>query len=141
MNVREIGEDSLDNALEFDRITRASYSPFSAQVTDAIISQLQQTSETRLSTDKDFNQINRLIAKYLERKNDKTISLKESVLRAEEEELKQEQKEEEEAVKQANGSNEKDIFPKEFYNKELVNISIDYLELLRSLQKTAKAAK
>ncbi|MEI6539148.1 MAG: carboxy terminal-processing peptidase, partial [Planctomycetota bacterium] len=140
LNVREIGEDSLDNALEFDRIERANYSPFSAQVTDAILSQLQQTSETRLSVDKDFMQINRLIEKYLERKNDKTISLNESVLRAEEEELKQEKKEEEEAVKQANGGEKKDIFPEDFYNKELVNISIDYLELLRSLQ-TTKATK
>ncbi|MCA9013265.1 MAG: carboxy terminal-processing peptidase, partial [Planctomycetaceae bacterium] len=137
LNVREIGEDSLDNALEFDRITRASYSPFSAQVTDAIVSTLQKDSNTRLALDKDFNQVNRLIEKYLERKNDKTISLNESVLRAEEEELKQEKKEEEEAVKQANGGDKKDIFPEDFYNKELVNISIDYLELLRSLQ-TAK---
>ncbi len=140
LNVREIGEDSLDNALEFDRITRAGYSPFSAQVTDAIVSQLQQTSETRLSTDKDFTQISRLIAKYLERKNDKTISLNESVLRAEEEEMKQEQKEEEEAIQQANGGEKKDIFPEDFYNRELVNISVDYLELLRSLQ-TAKTGK
>ena len=134
LNVREIGEDSLDNALEFDRITRAQYSPFSAQVTDAIVSQLQTKSEARLATDKDFTQINRLITKYLERKNDKTISLNESVLRAEEDELKQEQKEEEEAVKQANGGDKKDIFPEDFYNKELVNISVDYLEELRSLQ-------
>ena len=140
LNVREIGEDSLDNALEFDRITRAQYSPFSAQVTDAIVSQLQKESETRLTTDKDFTQIHRLITKYLERKNDKTISLNESVLRAEEDELKQEQKEEEEAVKQANGGEKKDIFPEDFYNKELVNISVDYLELLRSLQ-TARSQK
>ncbi|MDA1230894.1 MAG: carboxy terminal-processing peptidase [Planctomycetota bacterium] len=140
LNVREIGEDSLDNALEFDRITRAQYSPFSAQVTDAIISQLQKDSEARLGTDKDFTQINRLIAKYLERKNDKTISLNESVLRAEEDELKQEKKEEDEAVEQANGGDKKDIFPNEFYNKELVNISVDYLELLRSLQ-TARTQK
>ena len=140
LNVREIGEDSLDNALEFDRITRAQYSPFSAQVTDAIVSQLQKESEARLAADKDFVQINRLITKYLERKNDKTISLNESVLRAEEDELKQEQKEEEEAVKQANGGDKKDIFPEDFYNKELVNISVDYLELLRSLQ-TARSQK
>ena len=140
LNVREIGEDSLDNALAFDRITRASYSPFSAQVTDTIVSQLQKDSETRLVADKDFTQINHLIAKYLERKNDKTISLNEGVLRAEEEELKQEQKEEEEAVKQANGGDKTDIFPNDFYNKELVNISIDYLELLRSLR-TAKSEK
>ena len=140
LNVREIGEDSLDNALEFDRITRAQYSPFSAQVTDAIVSQLQKESEARIATDKDFTQIDRLIAKYLERKNDKTISLNESVLRAEEDELKQEQKEEEEAVKQANGGDKKDIFPEDFYNKELVNISVDYLELLRTLQ-TARTQK
>ena len=54
--------------------------------------------------------------------------------------MKQEQKEEEEAIKQANGGEKKDIFPEDFYNKELVNISIDYLELLRSLQ-TAKTGK
>ncbi len=140
LNVREIGEDSLDNALEFDRIVRAQYSPFSAQVTDAIVTQLQKETETRLAADKDFTQINRLIEKYLERKNDKTISLNESVLRAEEDELKQEQKEEEEAVKQANGGDKKDIFPNDFYNKELVNISVDYLELLQSLQ-TARSKK
>lgn len=140
LNVREIGEDSLDNALEFDRITRAQYSPFSAQVTDAIVSQLQKESEIRLAADKDFTQIKRLIEKYLERKNDKTISLNESVLRAEEDELKQQKKEEEEAVKQANGGDKKDIFPKDFYNKELVNISVDYLELLQSLQ-TARSKK
>lgn len=134
LNVRDIGEDSLDNALAFDRITRASYSPFSAQVTDTIVSQLQKDSETRLATDKDFLQINHLIAKYLERKNDKTISLNESKLRAEEAELKQEQKEEEQAIKQANGGDKSDIFPNDFYNKELVNISVDYLELLRSLR-------
>ena len=104
------------------------------------MSQLQKDSETRLVADKDFTQINHLIAKYLERKNDKTISLNEGVLRAEEEELKQEQKEEEEAVKQANGGDKTDIFPNDFYNKELVNISIDYLELLRSLR-TVKTEK
>lgn len=134
LNVRDIGEDSLDNALAFDRITRASYSPFSAQVTDAMVSKLQDDSKTRLATDKDFLKVDHLIAKYLERKDDKTISLNENVLRAEEEELKQEQKEEEEAIKQANGGEKADIFPNDAYNKELVNISVDYLELLRSLR-------
>ena len=54
--------------------------------------------------------------------------------------FRSEKKEEEEAVKQANGGDTKDIFPEDFYNKELVNISIDYLELLRSLQ-TAKTGR
>jgi carboxyl-terminal processing protease len=106
LNHREIGEDSLDNALEFDRITRADYVPFSASVTDAMISQLKTRSESRVAEDMDFVQINKLIAKYLERQNDKTISLNEGVLRAGEEELKQEKKEEEEAIKQATGVRE-----------------------------------
>ncbi len=134
LNHREVGEDSLDNALEFDRITRADYVPFSASVTDAIVSQLTKKSETRVGEDKDFVQIKKLITKYLERQNDKSISLNEGVLRAEEEELKQEQKEEEEAVKQANGAGAKeDIFPNDFYNKELVSISVDYLDLLNAI--------
>ncbi len=139
LNHREVGEDSLDNALEFDRITRAEYVPFSANVTDAIISQLTKKSQTRVAEDKDFTQIGRLIAKFLERQNDKSISLNEGVLRAEEEELKQEQKEEEEAIKQANGAGAKeDIFPNDFYNKELVNISVDYVELLNVINSVKK---
>ena len=139
LNHREVGEDSLDNALEFDRITRAEYVPFSANVTDAIISQLTKKSQTRVAEDKDFTQIGKLIAKFLERQNDKSISLNESVLRAEEEELKQEQKEEEEAIKQANGAGAKeDIFPNDFYNKELVNISADYVELLNVINSVKK---
>ncbi len=138
LNHREIGEDSLDNALEFDRITRADYVPFSASVTDAIITQLKKRSETRVSEDMDFLQINKLIAKYLERQNDKTISLNEGVLRAGEEELKQEKKEEEEAIKQASGSGKDDIFPNNFYNKELVNITLDYLELVNNMTSAKK---
>lgn len=138
LNHREIGEDSLDNALEFDRITRADYVPFSASVTDAMISQLKTRSESRVAEDMDFVQINKLIAKYLERQNDKTISLNEGVLRAGEEELKQEKKEEEEAIKQATGSGKDDIFPNNFYNKELVNITLDYLELVNSMTSAKK---
>jgi carboxyl-terminal processing protease len=139
LNHREVGEDSLDNALEFDRITRTNYSPYSGSVTDAILAQIRKRSETRVAEDQDFLHITRLIEKYLERKNDKSISLNESVLRAEEEELKQEQQEEEEAIKQANGTSAKeDIFPNDFYNKELVNISVDYLELFAAISSVKK---
>ncbi len=138
LNHREIGEDSLDNALEFDRIARTSYVPFSANVTDVMVSELKKRSTERVEKDEDFTQINKLIARYLERQNEKTISLNESVLRAEEEELKQEKKEEEEAIKQASGSNKDDIFPTDFYNKELVNITLDYLELVNNVTAAKK---
>jgi carboxyl-terminal processing protease len=139
LNHRDVGEDSMDNAMEFDRITRAEYVPFPAIVTDNIVTQLRKRSETRVADDQDFQQISKLIEKYLERKNDKTISLNEATLRAEEEELKQEQKEEEEAVKQVNGlSADEDIFPNDFYNKELLNITVDYLEMTRTVSAAKK---
>ncbi len=138
LNYRKVGEDSLDNALEFDRIPRSDYVPFSANVTDAIISQLKTRSETRVESDPDFGQISKLIAKYVERQNDKSISLNEGVLRAEEEEMKQEKKEEESAIKGASGSSKDDFFPNDFYNKELVNITLDYLELVNSMQSAKK---
>ncbi len=99
LNHRDIGEDALENAMAFDRIEGARYTPFSSSVNDTILVTLKKNSETRVGADKDFAKVQKLIDRYLVRKNEKTISLNESVLKAEEEELKQEQKEEEEAIK------------------------------------------
>ena len=137
MNHRDIGEDSLDNALAFDRIQRAHYLPFSAYVNDGISGQLVQQSASRVSNDKDFKKVEQNVVRYTERKNRKTISLNEKTLRMEEEELKREREEEEETMKKATGTDdEKDIFADNFYNRELVNIAVDYSELLND-QRTA----
>lgn len=134
-NHRDIGEDSLDNALEFDRIQRASYMPFTGYYSDNIVKNLGQLSKTRVGADKDFQKLNKNIARYVERKNRKTISLNESVLRADEEEIKREREEEEEIAKQASGADaDEDIFPDNFYNRELVHIAVDYSELLNGRQ-------
>ena len=133
LNHREIGEESMDNALEFDRITRAKYSPY-RNVNDALVTRLAEQSQERLQQDDDFARINRLIERYNERRDEKMISLNEATLRAEEEELKQEKKEEEEAMQQAAGEADKDIFPDDFYNRELINIMADYYDLVSSLQ-------
>lgn len=135
LNHRDIGEDSLDNALEFDRIQRASYMPFTGYYSDSIVKNLGQQSQARLTDDKDFQKLNKNIARYVERKKRKTISLNESVLRAEEEEMERERKEEEEIAREASGaSTEEDIFPENFYNRELVNITLDYSDLLNGRQ-------
>jgi carboxyl-terminal processing protease len=137
MNHRDIGEDSLDNALAFDRIQRAGYLPFSAYVSDGITRKLSQQSASRVVDDKDFQKVKQNVERYTERKNRKTISLNEQTLRMEEEELKREREEEEETMKKASGNDdEKDIFADNFYNRELVNISIDYSEILNG-QRTA----
>lgn len=130
---RDVGEDSLENALAFDRITSARYAPFSSLVNDNMISQLGRNSAARVAADREFSLLNKLVQRYVERKNDKTESLNENVLKAEEAELKQEQKEQEEIDKKAGNADAKDdFFPVNYYNRELVSITVDYLELLQA---------
>ena len=109
--------------------------PFTGYYSDSIVKDLGQRSKARLSTDEDFQKLTKNIARYVERKNRKTISLNESVLRAEEEEIERERKEEEEIAKQASGADsDEDIFPVNFYNRELVNVTLDYSDLLNGRQ-------
>ena len=131
LNHRDIGEDSLDNALAFDRIPRANYIPFTSYGNDSVSAQLVKNSASRVQNDPDFQKTKTAIDRYVSRKNRKTISLNEQTLRQEEEELEREKKEEEETMKLASGNGDsKDIFANDAYNKELVNITIDYAELV-----------
>ncbi|MEQ9409059.1 MAG: carboxy terminal-processing peptidase [Fuerstiella sp.] len=139
LNHRDIGEDSLDNALAFDRIQRASFLPFSSYGNESVTEQLAALSAKRVEADRDFQKVNSNISRYLERKNRKTISLNEETLRREEEELKREREEEEETMKKASGNDdEKDIFANDFYNKELLNITLDYSQLLNGQQTVSR---
>lgn len=137
LNHREIGEDSLDNALAFDRIEHAGYVPYSSYLTESMKDELSGRSAARVQSDSDFDRIARAIERYEERKNRKTISLNEETLRREEEEIKREQEEQEEMVKKASGvsdEEDRDIFQDDFYNRELVQITLDYLELRNTLR-------
>ena len=139
LNERDIGEDSLDNALAFDRIPRSNYIPFSAYVNDGLMKKLADSSAFRVRNERDFQKVQNNIDRYLARKDRKTISLNEEVLRKEEEELEREREEEEETIKKASGNDdEKDIFVDNFYNRELLNIALDYHDSLNGRQ-TAQA--
>lgn len=121
------GEAGLDNALPFDQIRNARYSG-GKQVSSELVAALQKNSEVRITANEDFKKVEQGIQRFIERKNRKEISLQESVLRAEREtdkaiadEEKKQTGEEEEQKKNA------EIFPKNFYNDELLNVSLDYV--------------
>ena len=135
LDQRDIGEDSLDNALAFDRIQRASYIPFNAYVNESWTSKLAQNSAARVGKDREFQKMQHNIDRYVARKSRKTISLNEEVLRKEEEELEREREEEEDTMKKASGNDdEKDIFADTFYNRELLNITVDYFGEIQGQQ-------
>ncbi len=126
----DVGEASLDNALAFNRIEPAEYGRL-AYVNNDVISRLQNASQKRVAANDDFKKLEGDIAKYVDRKNRKTISLNESKLKAERDadrpaDDKKKDDEEEESERE-----EGPIFPESAYNDELLNIAVDYVEALR----------
>lgn len=132
----DLGESSLDNALDFDRIPPASHAS-AGMVTEKLLSTLRDRSERRRAADPKFAEINKDIERYLERKNRKTISLNEAALRADRSLDRKEQEETEKEDPTLRGSNTP-IFANDAYNNEVLQISLDYATLLRNPQAARK---
>lgn len=121
------GEAGLDNALPFDQIRNARYAPGNRVSTDLIAS-LQKNSESRVGGNEDFKKVEQGINRFMERKNRKEVSLKESVLRAERETDKAIVEEEKKQLGEDDPDKKsKEVFPKNFYNDELLNVTLDYV--------------
>ena len=127
----DIGESSLDNALAFDHVPAAGYSP-EKRTTESVISKLKKNSAARVGKDPEFQKTNQDIARYLKKKNLKTVSLNLKARKAEQaqERAKKKDEDEDEAKNDGNGP----IFPQDFYNDEVLNITLDYLDLLKKLK-------
>ena len=91
---------------------------------------MKQQSAARVAADKDFQILNRNIEKYKQRKNRKTVSLNEAVMKKELEEAKAEAEEAKKELGEQVGTAKKDeIFGKNYYNDEVLGITLDYLDL------------
>ncbi len=130
-----VGEASLDNALPFDKIPPAPHVS-AGMFSNDVVSTLRNRSQRRVGADPKFQEIQKDIARYLERKNRKSISLNEAVLKAE---RSQSKKEEAEADKEDPSSRgDAPIFAEEAYNNEVLQISLDYATMLRNPQAAQK---
>ncbi|MFN0197247.1 MAG: carboxy terminal-processing peptidase, partial [Planctomycetaceae bacterium] len=133
----DLGESFLDNALAFDKIEPAKFAALELTSPD-IVSQLATSSQKRITGNEEFQKLQKDIARYLERKNRKTISLNEAELRKErdteksEDETKTLENEEEKLNKDG------PIFPVGYYNDEVLRISLDYISQLKGLNTAAK---
>ena len=127
----EIGESSLENALAFDRIAASDFNML-AYVNGEVIDKLAKSSGERVAASKDFKGIQADIQKYLDRKKRMTVSLSEAKLRKEREDDKKKDDD-----KDKDDDKEGPVLPVTAYNDELLNIAVDYAELVGS-RKTAK---
>lgn len=126
----DLGESFLDNALPFDRIRQAAFSP-NASINPRIIADLQQNSEARVNQNEEFQKLEKAITRFIERKEQTLVSLNEEVLRAEragdEEANKEKSAEDELEVPDPDAP----IFPEGFYNNEICNVALDYVAALK----------
>lgn len=128
----DVGESSLDNALAFDRIAASEFSEL-AYVNGDVIGKLARKSQARTAVSDEFQKIQNDVQKYLNRKNRKTVTLNEEKLRKEREDDKKQDDEKDEDKVDEDGP----VLPVSAYNDELLNIAIDYAELLGT-RKTAQ---
>jgi len=126
----DLGESSLDNALAFDHVPAAGYTP-EKRTTDSVISQLQKSSAARVTKNPDFQNTSQDIARYLKKKNLKAVSLNLEKRKADQAEDRK-KKEEDKDAPEDDGKGP--IFPQDFYNDEVLNITLDYLTLLKKLK-------
>lgn len=153
----DIGEMYLDNALPFDQIPPAKFVAEN-KVNDDILAALREASQKRVDTSEDFNKVQKRIRRYLERKSRKSISLNEEVLEKEREldealadalgtnDGDPEAPEKEGDDKTSNGESksgdgerskdagEKEVFAQNYYNDEVLEIILDYIEALQHPQ-------
>ena len=136
----ELGEQFLDNALEFDRVAAADYQPV-AMASPAIAATLQESSAARIASNEEFAKILKRIARYERDKEKKTVSLNEATRRAERAELKalSDEDEEEDAEERQPGPGEGPVLPETPYNDEVLRIAADYVRMFRNAATAQRA--
>jgi carboxyl-terminal processing protease len=132
------GESFLENSLAFDRIEATNHALYD-MVPNGLITGLKDASQRRISADSKFQEMKQDIDRFVARKNRKQVSLNEATLRAEREQDKAAEdlaKEEEEEKDPAKSDGP--ILVENEYNKELLHIAVDYVNLLRQIKTAAR---
>ncbi len=131
----DIAEGDLKYALEHDTVNAAKHDIYSMVPAD-LLGNLRKRSAQRVEQDSEFQDLIRRIDTYIEQKEQNAISLEENAFMARRKELNA-QKEEEEEHLETQLSDEV-IYDDNYYNREVLNITHDYIEGLLK-QNLAKA--
>ncbi len=138
-----VGEADLDHAIPFDKIDSAEFTS-TDKVTDSMVKILRERSAERVAADEEFLELATDIARYEERKNEKTISLLESDFVREWNEGKAAEKEEEKRQEE-NAGPRRPVVTRDFYFDEAMRVTTDYLAILSgvmpSIAKTEGGAR
>jgi carboxyl-terminal processing protease len=130
----DVGEADLDYALAFEKIDSV---PFDAVrlVDDTLIDQLRRQSAERCRNSPDFQKVEKDVARYLEQKQRKTVSLNEEKFLAERAEQNAELEAVEKQLNDSNSGKDGHVVKRDFYFNEALAVTLDYIELMQRLAK------
>lgn len=124
----DVGEGDLKFALPADRIPAAKHEVYSL-VPESMLTDLRKKSIARIESDDEFKDLMRRVELFVKQKNDKVIPLEQSAFLARRAELDSQKEKEKEAEELEDSS---EVYRDTFYNREVLNIAVDYIDALRS---------
>lgn len=128
-NHMDVAESDLDFAIEFDRVPSARYSKYN-MVNEQIVGDLRKLSSKRRADSDEFAERLDDINRYKEQKERKVVTLNEKKFIEQRKELDKEKEDEEQIKEQIEEKEE--IFERNFYNDEVLDITVDYVQLLKN---------
>ena len=127
----DVGESDLDYPVEFDRVDPARYSGYK-MVDRNLVAELSGRSSTRRAGSEDFEKLERRIAQYKQQKSKDTVTLNEQRFFEERAEFDADKEDEEKLKEQVDS--ERPVFRRYYYNDEVLQIAVDYVELLKGVK-------
>jgi carboxyl-terminal processing protease len=134
----DVAEGDLDYPIAFDKVPSVPYNKYDT-VNPNVVSTLKELSSERVEKSEDFGKLQKNIVRYEEQKAKKEVPLNEQKYMARRAELDADDAEEKAFEEQAGGHGDGEVFKRNFYNNEVLAITLDYLRLLGK-DKVAQAA-
>ena len=124
------GEADLDYALPNDQVKRATHNDYK-MVNSTILDQLRTKSAERVKASASFDKLMRRIELFRQQKDEDFASLNIEKFQKRREEIDAEQEEEANILDQQ--LPKKEVFRKDYYHEEVLNVARDYIEAMASL--------
>jgi len=130
----DISESDLEHALPTDRVPAAEHDYY-RMVPAEVLGLVRARSADRIKNEDEFADLLKRIDIFRRQKEQKYLSLNREQFKAYRAELNADRLQMEELAEE---TDDEEVFRDTFYNKEVINIAVDYLETLK-LQNLAKA--
>jgi carboxyl-terminal processing protease len=126
-NHMKVRESDLDYPIKFDTVDAVEHADF-GMVSEDLVAKLSKRSLKRTSKSEDFQKLEENILKYKVQRDRTSLSINEEKFFADREDIDLDKENRKELEKQV--SPDEEVFPMTFYNKEVLAIATDYVELL-----------